>query len=225
MSNPPLSTEELIHACVAGHRSAWEEFLLRYDKFIAGVVFRTAEFWGLGASESLKDMVQDIYAKLCENNCYLLRQFEARHEGSIYGYLKAITANEVHDRLRQLHSEKRGRGHIDALETIKDEPVATDAGSQATMEQRVLFKEIDDLLQAHLPESTQQRDRIIFWLRHRQGLTAKEIAAIPTIKLSPKGVESTIRRLEQLVRAAIAEGAEKLPAPGERKDLEKDWAS
>jgi RNA polymerase sigma factor (sigma-70 family) len=217
MSNPPLSTEELIRACVAGERRAWEEFVLLYDKFIAGVVFRTAEYWGIGFTESLKDMVQDIYAKLCENHCYLLRQFEARHEGSIYGYLKAIAANEVHDRLRQLHSEKRGRGHIDALETIKDEPAVTEAGSQAAMEQQVLFKEIDDLLQSQLPESTQQRDRIIFWLRHRQGLTTKEIAAIPTIELSPKGVESTIRRLEQLVRAAMAEGIEKSQASGRKQ--------
>ncbi len=208
MSSPPFSTEELIRACVAGQRGAWEEFIQRYDKLIAGVVVRTAEYWGIGASESLKDMVQDIYAKLCENNCYLLRQFEARHEGSIYGYLKAITANEVHDRLRQLHSEKRGRGHIDTLEAIKDEPSAADSGSPAAMEQQVLFKEIDDLLHAHLPESTRQRDRIIFWLRHRQGLTTKEIAGIPTIELTPKGVESTIRRLEQLLRAVLAEGTE-----------------
>lgn len=224
MSNPRLSTEELIRSCIAGQREAWEEFILRYDRFIAGVVFRTAEYWGVAFSESLKDMAQDIYAKLCENNCYLLRQFEARHEGSIYGYLKAITANEVHDRLRRLHSEKRGRGHIDALENIQDEPASTDAGSQAAIEQQVLFKQIDDLLQAHLPEPTQQRDRMIFWLRHRQGLTAKEIAAIPAIALTPKGVESTIRRLEQLLRAAIAEGTEKPQSPGEQ-NMEKDWAS
>jgi hypothetical protein len=38
-------------------------------------------------------------------------------------------------------------------------------------------------------------------------------------------VESTIRRLEQLVRAVMAEGADRAPFPGEKKDLEKDWVS
>ncbi|HEV2960499.1 MAG TPA: sigma-70 family RNA polymerase sigma factor [Candidatus Angelobacter sp.] len=225
MSILSLTTEELIRACVAGERRAWEEFILRYDKLIAGVVFRTAEYWGYASSESLKDMVQEVYAKLCENNCYLLRQFEARHDGAIYGYLKAIAANEVHDRLRQLHSEKRGSGHIDALESIKNEPVATHDGSQAAIEQQLLFKEIDDLLRAHLPQSTQERDRTIFWLRHRQGLTAREIASFPAIELSAKGVESTMRRLEQLVRAVMAEGGDRLPPRGEKKDLQKDWVS
>lgn len=223
MSDLPLSIEELIRACVAGERRAWEEFIVRFDKLIAGVVFRTAEYWGCGSSESLKDMMQEVYAKLCENNCYLLRQFEARHDGSIYGYLKAITANEVHDRLRQLHSEKRGSGHVDTLESMRNEPVATHDGSQVAIEQQVLFKEIDELLKAHLPESTQERDRTIFWLRHRQGLTAREIASFPAIDLTAKGVESTMRRLEQLVRVVMAEAAGGVPSAGEKKDLEKDW--
>jgi RNA polymerase sigma factor (sigma-70 family) len=225
MSDLPLSIEELIRACVEGERGAWEEFIVRFDKLIAGVVFRAAECWGAGSRESLKDMTQEVYAKLCENSCYLLRQFEARHEGSIYGYLKAIAASEVHDRLRQLHSEKRGSGHIAALESIEIEPVASHDGSQAAIEQQLLFKEIDGLLQTHLPESTQERDRTIFWLRHRQGLTAREIASFPFIGLTAKGVESTIRRLEQLVRAVMAEGAGKQPSGSDKKDLEKDWVS
>ena len=60
MSDLPLSIEELIRACVAGERWAWEEFIVRFDKLIAGVVFRTAEYWGCGSSESLKDMMQEV---------------------------------------------------------------------------------------------------------------------------------------------------------------------
>jgi len=51
---------------------------------------------------------------------------------------------------------------------------------------------------------TLQRDRTIFWLYYRQGLTAKEIGALPSIGLSLKGVESTLHRLTQLVREHLA---------------------
>jgi hypothetical protein len=45
----------------------------------------------------------------------------------------------------------------------------------------------------------QERDRTIFWLRHRQGLTASEIAAIPSIGLTTEGVESVLLRLETMI--------------------------
>jgi DNA-directed RNA polymerase specialized sigma24 family protein len=45
-----------------------------------------------------------------------------------------------------------------------------------------------------------ERDRTIFWLHYRQGLTATQIAAIPTLNLTVKGVESTLWRLKELVK-------------------------
>jgi RNA polymerase sigma factor (sigma-70 family) len=225
MADLPMSTEELIRACVQGQRGAWEEFILRYDRLIVGVVIRTSDYWGADSDESIKDMVQEVYAKLCEDQCRLLKEFEFRHEGSIYGYLKAIAANEVHDRLRHLHSERRGSGQAGtSLELLQNQPIADRDGSQAAIEQQLLFNEIDDLLQTHLPESTQERDRTIFWLRHRQGLAAREIASQPSINLTAKGVESTLRRLEQLLRTALAErpGEQRLASSGDRP--EKDWA-
>lgn len=225
MFDLPMSAEELIRACVQGKREAWEEFILRYDRLIVGVVIRTSSHWGVDSDESIKDIVQEVYAKLCEDQCRLLKDFEFRHEGSIYGYLKAITANEVHDRLRHLHSEKRGSGQTGAsIELLQSDLVAGRDGSQEAIEQQLLFHEIDGLLQTHLPASTQERDRTIFWLRHRQGLAAREIASLPFVNLTAKGVESTLRRLEQLLRTALAEKPieQGLASGGDR--AEKDWA-
>ena len=44
---------------------------------------------------------------------------------------------------------------------------------------------------------------MIFWLYFRQGMSTKEIALLPTIRLSAKGVGSVIERLKHGVRQQI----------------------
>jgi hypothetical protein len=48
-----------------------------------------------------------------------------------------------------------------------------------------------------------ERDRKLFWLYYRVGLTADEIAGLPSIGLSTKGVESSLLRLTRLLRQEI----------------------
>jgi RNA polymerase sigma-70 factor (ECF subfamily) len=45
---------------------------------------------------------------------------------------------------------------------------------------------------------------MIFLLYYRQGLTASEIAALPALGLTTKGVESIIARLTHMIRSHIA---------------------
>lgn len=44
---------------------------------------------------------------------------------------------------------------------------------------------------------------MIFWLYFRQGMSAKEIASLPTIGLGAKGVGSVIERLKHAIREQI----------------------
>ena len=44
---------------------------------------------------------------------------------------------------------------------------------------------------------------MIFWLYFRQGMSTKEIASLPTIGLSAKGVGSVIERLKHGIREQI----------------------
>ena len=53
--------------------------------------------------------------------------------------------------------------------------------------------------------NTADRDRTIFWLYYRQGLTTKAIATLPAIGLTIKGVESTLGRLTKMVRKRMVE--------------------
>ena len=72
------------------------------------------------------------------------------------------------------------------------------------MEREVLLKQIDRCLETCSEGSDQERDCLIFWLYYQQGMSAKAIAALPTVGLTAKGVESAIFRLTRLVREQIA---------------------
>lgn len=207
VSFPQLSPESLIQMCVNGDVAAWEEFMRRYNRLIAGVVLRTAQRWGEYSSSAIDDLVQETYLKLCADECRLLRAYDPKHPDAIYGYLKVITANIVHDRFKALHAEKRGGNPIlEDVTILENRGGASDvSGSQHAMEREILLREIDAHLNASLSGDTADRDRTIFWLYYRQGFTTKAIAALPAIGLTMKGVESTIFRITKMVRTRIAE--------------------
>jgi RNA polymerase sigma-70 factor (ECF subfamily) len=68
------------------------------------------------------------------------------------------------------------------------------------MDQVLLLSQIE----ACLPEN--RREQIVFHLYYRQGFTAKEVAAIPALDLTVKGVESMIFRIAQHIRDRIRQG-------------------
>jgi RNA polymerase sigma-70 factor, ECF subfamily len=207
MSIAQLSPEALIQKCVNGDVAAWEEFMSRYHRLIAGVVFRTSQKWGEVSPQTMDDLIQDTYLKLCADDYRLLRGYDPKHSDAIYGYLKIITTNLVHDRFKALHSEKRGGDHIvEELTTLENRSDAGKGfGSQDAMEREILLREIDALLNTSPSGETADRDRTIFWLYYRQGFTTKSIASLPAIGLTIKGVESTILRMTKMIRKRMVE--------------------
>ena len=202
-----LSPEVLVEACIKADAAAWEEFMRRYYRLIAGVVIRTSRKWGESSPATMDDLIQETYLKLCADDYRLLRAYDPKHPDAIYGYLKVITANVVHDRFKALHSEKRGGDQIvEELTTLENRSgVDQTAGSKHAMEREILLREIDAHLNATLSGDTAERDRTIFWLYYRQGFTTKAIASLPSIGLTIKGVESTILRVTKLLRKRMVE--------------------
>ena len=184
-----LSSSELVRAC-AGSKDdrAWAEFIRRFQVVIATAVLRTAHRWGEKSRPHLDDLIQDTYLKLCENDSLLLRSFEPRHEESIYGFLKVVAANVVHDHFKSASAAKRGAGQADAIL----DPLQIDS------------KAANRILSQVTAGKDQERNRTIFWLRHRQGLTASEIAAIPSVRLTTEGVECVLLRLAIMIRGHIS---------------------
>jgi RNA polymerase sigma-70 factor (ECF subfamily) len=202
MDYAALSAERLILACTqTGDAAAWEEFVRRFHRLIATVALRVARRWGDFSPQAVDDLIQETYLKLCAGNFRILRSFKSQHPEAFYGYLKVVTANLVHDHFKIAHSLKRGSGTVE----VADPQITSEAGATAKGSERgILLQQIDALLGRLAVGRNLERDRRVFWLYYRVGLTANAIASLPAIGLSTKGVESTILRLTRLLRQELA---------------------
>jgi len=206
--------KDIVCLCAGpSHEDAWEELVSRVGKPIRLTIMRTISKWSAPSRSLVEDLVQSTYLKLWEGGRQLLREFAIQHPEAIVGYIKRTAANVANDYFKQATSQSSGgnsphhsMSDVDA-ESAKDAP-----GSQEKIARNVFLNEIDELLKRNLDGPDQERDRAIFWLYFRQGMTTKEIAFLPTIGLSAKGVGSVIEKLKQLVREQILE----VRADGER---------
>ena len=201
-----MTAEQLVRACAESpDGAAWQEFVSRFHRPVSLSIIRTARQWGALPQQVVDDLVQETYLKLCANRCRLLRDFATQHPEAVAGYIKTIAINVARDHFKAAHSQKRGSGGIFQLPE-NAEPFAENGslGSKDAIERDLLLKEIDHCLEGCLAGPDQQRDRLIFWLYYQQGLSARAIAALPTIGLTAKGVESAIFRLTLMVRERMA---------------------
>jgi RNA polymerase sigma-70 factor (ECF subfamily) len=200
-----LTSEELIRACVkASDTAAWEEFVRRFRPVIAGTVMRTARRCGETAPEIIDDLVQETYLKICSNRCRILREFEPQAVDAIFGLLKTVAFSVTQDYFRVGLAAKRGAGRQEtALDNYVESAVAGREGLPE-VEREILIRQIDEHLTAAAEPATRNRDRQIFWLYYRHGMTSRAIAGIPGLGLTQKGVESAIQRLTNHVRLRLA---------------------
>lgn len=200
-----LSLQELVCLCAGpSNDGAWEEFVARVGKSISLTVLRTASLWGEPSRTLVEDLVQITYLKLWENNCRLLVEFAMQNQDGILGYLKKVAANATHDYFRHGRSQSAGG----SLSHVSTSDVDVEAGqevhgSQDRIAFQILLNQIDEYLRGRLTGPDQERDRTIFWLYFRQGMSTKEIGSLPTIGLGTKGVGSVIERLKRSIREQI----------------------
>jgi RNA polymerase sigma-70 factor (ECF subfamily) len=201
-------SEDLIKECVgSNNEAAWAEFIRRFQPLIAKVVGRTARrYWPQTPSHLLDDLTQETYLKLCVDECRQLRQFQSRHQDSIYGFLKVVAASVVLDHFKSELALKRDASQTEALseQTPLDRSAAS--GSRLSMEDLVALRQIDEIVGKLYIGEILVRNRAIFWFHHRDGMTAQAIASIPWIGLNTKGVETALRRMTQLIQSHIGAG-------------------
>jgi RNA polymerase sigma-70 factor (ECF subfamily) len=200
-----LSLTDVISLCAGPcDNDAWREFVSRVGKPISLVVMRTASMWGNTSRSLVEDLIQATYLKLWEGGRNLLREFAVQRPDAILGYLKRTAANTTHDYFKHHHSQSSG-GNNAHISTIDVEPEAGQEvhGSQERVLFGIFLNEIDEHLRHCLTGPDQKRDRTIFWLYFRQGMSTKEIATLPGIDLSMKGVGSVLERLKHAIRDQI----------------------
>ena len=80
-------------------------------------------------------------------------------------------------------------------------PASADGeGSPGSIERGVLINEVREHLEVCTEGRDKDRNRRIFWLYYRVGLSAAAISMLPGIGLTTKGVESLILRMTREVR-------------------------
>ncbi|HEY5027897.1 MAG TPA: sigma-70 family RNA polymerase sigma factor [Candidatus Angelobacter sp.] len=197
-----LSCDELVRACAeSGETEAWQEFVRRFEKLISIVVWRVARRYGENNSDLVKDLVQETYAKVCDNDCRILREFKPHHQDAFFGMLRVTATNVARDYFRACTTDKRGSGIADIELTEAEGFISGSHSGPDDMERQILLQEIGEILNSVCPMA---RDREIFWLHYRYGLTASDIAKIRSYGLTDKGVESILHRLRGQLRARLA---------------------
>jgi RNA polymerase sigma-70 factor (ECF subfamily) len=190
----------------------WEELVSRCAPLATIVARRISRLWVSDPSPAIiDDIVQEVFLKLCERERRILRDFEPRGEDSFFGLLRIVTASVTNDYYRRQYSTKRG-GKVLTMPLLDGDSVLAShtAIQPSQMQHSALLGQLDrKLLSA--PKIIGVRDRALFWLYYRQGFTAEEISRLPAAGLTPKGVESALRRVTMWLRGEIDRGD--LPAP------------
>ena len=188
-----LTAEELLRVCAdLRDGDAWDEFIRRFHGAIFAAVWRTGRRYQQFQPGLCDDLVQETYLRLSANGARALREFVPRHPGSACCYLQVVAL-----RVTQDYCKKKDFRRIEELP-----PDPPDIAAPNKTEWLALLAEIDDVLRRHAGD----RDRQIFGLHHLQGMTAREISAIPGIGLTTKGVESVLVRLKHLIQEILSDG-------------------
>lgn len=200
-----LSLKDVVCLCAGPcDDEAWEEFVSRVGRPLSLIIMRTASMWGKPSRSLVEDLIQVTYVKLWEGGRSLLRDFAVQRPEAILGYLKRTAANATHDYFKHGHSQSSGGDQLHVSTADVDPEAGIEVhGSQERIAFEVFLNEIDEHLKHCLSGPDQERDRMIFWLYFRQGMSTKEIASLPAIGLGTKGVGSVIERLKRSIRDQI----------------------
>jgi RNA polymerase sigma-70 factor (ECF subfamily) len=189
---------------------AWEEFVREAHGVVASTVFKALARWRTPQRDQVEDLVQDTFLKLCAGNFSLLRRFRSDRQEPLVAYIRTIAASVVSDAQRSRAARKRGWGDEPiGLDEIHD--AAEPRSSVAAIEREMLLDQVGRCLSGQV-----ERDRHVFWLYYRHGLTSQAIAGIRAVNLTSSGVESLIRRLTTAVRKCL-----KIQAAGENRQTAK----
>jgi RNA polymerase sigma-70 factor, ECF subfamily len=163
---------------------------------------RVIRHWQIPQSDVVDDLVQEIFLKLSSNEYQILKSFSRSH-GTLEPYLSAVAANVVRDYFRAAAAQKRSATTETAsLDDLTERRLSDQSKGESLLANNVFLSEIDYHLRA-----LSDKERTIFWLYYRQGLTAKEIAAVSSLELTEKGVESVIHRVTGHIRRSLASKA------------------
>jgi RNA polymerase sigma factor (sigma-70 family) len=181
-----------------GDTADWELFISLAQPIVASGVLRTLSDTARADRALVDDLIQETFVRLCAADFRVLRRFRGADPNALAVYLKTIAASIAIDYFRSQSAQKKGSGTPPASLDAIASRLGKDDARFAEFERKLLLEHVDKCLETQEP-----RNRTIFWLYHRQGLTPKAISALPGVGLAADGVETAIYRLTKAVRDCL----------------------
>ncbi len=193
-SLPNLDERSLVAEAQAGNRAAFEELVHRYDRDVLRLALNLMK-----RPEDARDVYQEAFLKVYRN----LHRF--RFECSFYTWLYRIVTNVCLDQLRrrqarpedqapESHSANHDEGIPDFFERQRENRPALDP------ERQLFGKEIQARIAAAM-ERLSPRERVVFELKHYQGLKLRAIG--DALGTTEETVKNSLFRATRKLRSQL----------------------
>jgi RNA polymerase sigma factor (sigma-70 family) len=187
-----MTDQELVDLCCRSRSAGeWDEFVRRFRPVLASAIRRKLQVRGRATLEAIDECVQQTCLRLCDHDFHALRLVSRAEPAAIRAYLRVVASNIAIDYARKIRPE-----------TALDDSIPSD---RPPSDRLILVNQVFRILENCVGEDP-KRNRLIFRLYYRTGLTSANIAKLPGVGLSPKGVESRLLRLGDCIRKRVAEG-------------------
>ena len=191
------SENELIRRAQGGDLEAFCRLAREYERRVYALALHYCR-----RPEDAEDLSQEVWLKALRS----LRGF--RFESSFHTWLRRIMVNTFlnHRRAETVtRGEAKTQIRLDSLEEMLDEQTLArglaDAGAEDDYHRRIIAGRV----MVALGELTEQQ-RLIFLLKHREGMTSQEIA--DSLGCSAGTVKKSLFRSVEKLRASLGLGAE-----------------
>ncbi len=194
ISLPKVDERTLVAEAQAGNRAAFEELVRRYDRDVLRLALNLMK-----RPEDARDVYQEAFLKVYRN----LHRF--RFECSFYTWLYRIVTNVCLDHLRrrqarpedqapELNSAHHEEGITDFFERQRENRPTLDP------ERRLFGKEIKACI-ATAMERLSPRERIVFEMKHYQGLKLRAIGDV--LGTTEETVKNSLFRATRKLRSQL----------------------
>jgi RNA polymerase sigma-70 factor (ECF subfamily) len=188
--NPQV--DSLIRAAQGGDQQAFEQLVRTYDQSVLRLATNL-----LRSPEDARDVYQEAFLRVYRN----LHTF--RFDCSFHTWLYRIVTNICLDQLRKRKVRKEesavvetSEGPLDRMDTVEEE------GADANPERSMWNSELRAKIEAALEDLT-PRERMVFELRHYQGLRLRNIGEI--LGASEEAAKNCLFRATQKMRSVLGE--------------------
>jgi RNA polymerase sigma-70 factor (ECF subfamily) len=199
------SEDELIRRAQGGDLEAFCRLAREYERR----VYTLALHYCRNPADA-EDLSQEVWLKAFKS----LGGF--RFESSFHTWLRRITVNSFLNHRRAMvvvmtSEEEKTTVRLDSLEELIEEPALVEGFGQGEAENGFHKKILVERVMRALGELSEQQ-RLIFLLKHREGMTCREIAEV--FGCSVGSVKKSLFRSIEKLRASFGVGAdERVPQP------------